>query len=165
MEVGQIIAGVVGGLFLILGLIELGLEGLAYSAYLSCASTPNCSVVGVDPNFFVLLLVVGIAATVGGLIGLAYAFRSRQAPSGTSLAAPARQQAMIACRSCQRVYPLGKFRFCPNCGADLRPVRSRPPTGPVDQSEVPKEVTCAGCGQVYIAGSRSNCLACGHPLG
>lgn len=73
--------------------------------------------------FGILSLFVGILPGIFYLIGyvkLGDAIRERQTPPGTvapgATPAPAAQ---IACRGCSRVYPLGAFTFCPNCGQKL----------------------------------------------
>jgi hypothetical protein len=68
---------------------------------------------GIIPGIFYLL----------GYVKLGDAIREQQgyAPGYGILPSATLSSALVACKGCGRVYPLGQFSFCPGCGQKLGP--------------------------------------------
>jgi hypothetical protein len=100
-----------GILLLILGISLLGLDYI-------CSITPGCLPVTIDgiPD----TLIGGLTLFVGLVMTIAAGAILVQAPRGTTSSRPiGRPSQLIACRNCGRVYQIGLYRHCPNCGQAL----------------------------------------------
>jgi hypothetical protein len=110
MRAGQVVSAVVGGTFLVLGLIMIGLMAEAFSLYNACVAATNCSVSAVGLGPLVFYLVFGVVAVVIGVVLVALGLR---------LERPVAAPGIVACRRCGRRYRAGQAKFCLACGSPV----------------------------------------------
>lgn len=106
-----------------LTLFGVGLVASIWAITTDCAASgfsaaqqaiPTChEVLGI---WFVGLVFMGLSAVVLA----AGIWSDRQRPKTAPASARTSIPPLIACRSCGRVYPLGKYERCPSCKASLR---------------------------------------------
>ena len=96
--------------------------------YTSCTTSPRasyltglpyCSSAAALVLGFVIITVIGLAAMIAGLV-----MREHEAvvyPPVPQSQQPVQQApAQVACKNCGRVYTLGQYEYCPNCGGQLQ---------------------------------------------
>lgn len=75
---------------------------------------PSCTTKGALEGLGIVLSIVGFVVLAVGLVG------NGAGQIGTPPATiPSQIQSGIACKTCGRVYMVGQFTYCPNCGQKL----------------------------------------------
>ncbi len=97
--------------------------------YTNCATSPRASYVTGLPYCssaaalvvgFVIITIIGLAVMIGGIV-----MKEHEALVYPPSSQPQQQQvqqipAQVACKNCGRVYTLGQYKYCPNCGGQLQ---------------------------------------------
>ncbi len=81
---------------------------------------PYCSSAAALVVGFVIITIIGFAVMIGGIV-----MKEHDAVVYPPLPQPEQQPvqqipAQVACKNCGRVYTMGQYKYCPNCGGQLQ---------------------------------------------